>query len=383
MTVDGEEYPFQADEHFGLIQLRLPEGAHLLQLDYVGTPVQHLAAVISLASVGACLLILRFSATSPRPPAREQGIPRNAALLVCGGMIAFAILNAAHLQEHIFRIVKSNNKPAYMQQEIHTTFDDTVTLLGYTLASDFVSENEPLAIRLYWGLEDTPKAEYRPVVQLVDLTVSSAWAVSQPSNFEGGSLSDLAPGQFMSDGHRLKLLDHAPAYVGRISVQLIRKDEAGSFAELPDGSNRYLLPDLIKIIRPGEAFSGRSREIDFGGFLTLHCIETLRTADAFTGVLHWEVLEPPPRDLNQFVHGLDARGAIVTQNDGEPLAGVYPTSHWRAGQHITSSISLNIADGVDQIAFGLYDPNNGERVPVLLDGQATDRILLAPDNASC
>ena len=383
LTVDGEEYPFQADDHFGLIQLRLPEGAHLLQLDYVGTPIQHLAAVLSLMSVGACLLILRFSATSPRPPAPESGVSRNAALLASGAMIAFAILNAGLLQERFFRIVKSDNRPAYMQQEIHTIFDDTITLLGYTLASDFVSENEPLNIRLYWGIEDPPKAEYRPLVQLVDLTISSAWAVSQPSNFEGGSLSDLAPGQFMSDGHRLKLLEHAPDYVGRISIQLIQKDDAGLFAELPDGSNRYLLPDLIKIIRPGEAFSGRSREIDFGGFLTLHCIETLRTADAFTGVLHWEVLEKPARDLNQFVHGLDARGAIVTQNDGEPLAGVYPTSHWRAGQHITSSLSLDIADGVAQVAFGLYDPNNGERVPITLDGQPADRILLAPDNASC
>ena len=383
LTVAGEEYPFQADDHFGLIQLRLPEGAHLLQLDYVGTPIQHLAAVISLASVGACLLILRLSTSSPRPPAPEEGVSRNAALLASGGMIAFAILNAAYLQEHVFRISTDDGKPAYMRQEVNASFDGALALLGYTVTSDYVSENEPLDIRLYWGLEDPPKAAYQPLVQLVDLTVSSAWAVSQPSNFEGGSLSDLAPGQFMSDGHRLKLFEYAPDYVGRISVQLIRKDGADSFAELTDGSNRHLLPDLIRIIRPGEAFRGRSREIDFGRFLTLHCIETLRRADAFTGVLHWEVLEPPARNLNQFVHGLDARGAIVTQNDGEPLAGLYPTSHWRAGQHITSSLSLDIADGVDQVAFGLYDPINGERVPVLLDGITTDRILLAPDNASC
>ena len=383
LTVDGMDYPFEADDHFGLIQLRLPEGAHLVQLDYVGTSVQHLAAVISLASVGACLLIFRFGAPSLRLPVAEPGIPTSAALLACGGMIAFAILNVAIFQDSFFRVTTVDGKPAYMQQETDVTFNNAVALLGYTLMSDFVSEDEPLDVRLYWGLESAPEAEYRPVVQLVDLTVSSAWAVSQPTNFEGGSLSDLAPGKFMSDGHRLKLLDHAPAYVARISVQLMDTADGGSFAELPDGSNRYLLPDVIKVIRPGEAYSGQSRAIDFGGFLTLHCIETMKTARALTGSLHWEVIKGPPRDLIQFVHGLDAWKELVTQFDGAPFQGKYPTSQWRAGQHLTSSFSLDIADGVDQVAFGLYDPNNGERVPVLLDGTTTDRILLAPDSASC
>lgn len=383
LTVDGEEYPFEADDHFGLIQLRLPEGAHLLQLDYVGTPVQHLAAAIGLASVGACLLILRFGASAPSLPAPAPGITRRAALLLSGGLFAFAILNVAYLQDNLFRVRAGGGKPAYMRQEAGLTFDGAVTLLGYTVASDFISENEPLDIRLYWQLEAAPETEYEPVAQLVDLTVSSAWAVSQPQNFEGGSLSNLAPGQFMSDGHRLKLLEHAPAYVGRISVQLIRKDGAGSFAELPDGSNRYVLPELIKILRPGEPFSGQSRAIDFGGFLTLRCIETMRGADEFTGTLHWEVLKQPARDFHYFVHGINERGDVLAQNDSEPLAGKYPMSHWRAGQHITSGISLRIVDGLAQVAFGLYDPANGLRLPVSVDGEAADRILLTPDDSAC
>ena len=56
-----------------------------------------------------------------------------------------------------------------------------------------------LDIRLYWGIDAAPQTDYQPVVQLVDLTVSSAWAVSQPHNFEGWHRSPtLAPDQFMS-----------------------------------------------------------------------------------------------------------------------------------------------------------------------------------------
>ena len=383
LTVDGEPHPVAADDRFGLIEFRLPQGAHLLQVDYVGTPVQHLAAVISLASIGLCLLIFRFGAASPNTSAPAPAIPTRPALLLGGGMIAFALLNEAFLQNGVFRLKSNDGKPAYMRREAGATFDDAVALLGYTLASDFVSEDAPLELRLYWGLEAPPPAEYQPVAQLVDLAVSGAWAVSQPLNFEGGSLADLAPGQFMSDGHRLKLLDHAPAYIGRISVQLMRKDGARAFAELPDGSDRYLLPDLIPIIRPSKAFGGRSRALDFGGFATLHCIEMRRTADELLGTLHWEVRKQPARDFHQFVHGLNESEEVLTQMDGEPLAGLYPMSHWRVGQHLVSRFSLRNLDGVAQIAFGLYAPNSGERVPVWRDGERADRILLAPEDVAC
>jgi len=383
LTVDGEAYPFEADDRFGLIQFHLLEGEHPVQLDYVGTPIQHLAAVISLASVCLCIAIARFAAPSRRSPTPAPAIPLSAALLTGGGIVVFAALNAFYLQENVFRIVRVDGKPAYMRQEVGTTFDESVILLGYTLASNSISDEEPLDIRLYWGVEAAPADRYEPVVQLVDLNVSSAWAVSQPGNFEGGSLSDLAPGQFMSDGHKLKLNEHAPAYVGRISVQLMTSDDSGAYAKLPDGSNRFLLPDIIRINRPSEAFRGKTQATDFGGFVTLHCLETLRSADRLAGTLHWEVKRQPARDLHQFVHGLDAAGIVIAQSDGEPLPGSYPMSYWRAGQHITSKFSLAIGDSVAQVAFGLYDPSSGARIPIVRAGEAADRILLAPDDSSC
>lgn len=383
LTVNGESHPLGADEQFGLVQVQLPGGEHLLRLDYAGTPVQHLAALISLASVGTCILI----AWRSRPPQRREtsasDIPKRATLLAGGGLIAFAVVNSAWLQENLFRITGDDGKPAYMRREAGVAFDSAVTLLGYTLESDAVSHADPLDIRLYWRQERAPNAEYQPVVQLVDLTGAEAWAVSQPLNFEGGKISSLPSGKFMSDGHSLKLFDDVPAFVGRVSVQLIRKDDAGARAQLPDGSNRYLLPEVIRIDGPNQVFRGRSRAIDFGGNLTLHCIETTRTADEFTGILHWEVLERPSHNLHHFVHGLDEAGTLVAQNDGEPLEGQYPTSLWRKSQHIKSGFSLTLGEDVFQVAFGLYDPADGKRIQITVDGDATDRILLTLDNAVC
>ena len=253
LTIDGKSHPFHADEHFGLIELQLPEGVHILQLDYVGTPVQRLAAVISLASAGACILILWRSKPSPHLQGSDHDISRHAMTLAGGGIIVFAVVNSAWLQDNVFRITRDDGKPVFMRQEADIAFDSAINLLGYTINSDSISDNEPIDLRLYWQLEAELPAEYQPVVQLVDLTVANVWAVSQPLNFEGGKMSVLASGQFMSDGHTLKLFHDASAFVGRISVQLIRSGDGSSFAELPDGSNRYLLPEVIRINGPSES----------------------------------------------------------------------------------------------------------------------------------
>ncbi len=383
LTVDGEDYPFEADEHFGLIQFRLPEGEHLLQVDYVGTGVQRVAALISLASLGVAVFIYWRGPRQVRPETAEPDISARGAILTGGVLIAFAVLNSAWLQDQVFRISGDDGKPAYMRRPADLTFDGAATLLGYTLSSDSISADDPLEIRLYWQPEGEQIAEYRPIAQLVDLTVSRALAVSQPLRFEGGSLSDLASGQFMSDGHRLRLFDDAPAYVGRISIQLMRKDDSGSMAELPDGSRRVVLPDVIEIHGPYRAFDGRSRAIDFGGILTLHCIEISTAGDELAGVLHWEVMARPPLDFHQFAHGLDERGQLIAQNDGEPLDGLYPTSLWRAGQHIVSGFSLAAAEELAQVAFGLYNPRDGARLTITRDGRRTDRLLLSPADVSC
>ena len=383
LTIDGEAHPFEADEHFGLIQFRLPPGEHLLQLDYVGTPVQHLAALISLTSLGAGTLVFWLGRRRTFPQTAELGITTRRAIVTGGALIAFAVFNSAWLQGHVFRISREDGKPARMRQAARFTFDGAVTLLGYTMGADYISENEALELRLYWQPEPGQIADYRPLVQLVDLTIAGAWAVSQPRNFEGGKLTRMAPGKFMSDGHKLRLFDDAPAYVGKISVQLLRKDGSGALAELPDGSNRVLLPELIHIHRANREYDGHSRGIGFGDYLTLHCLETSVAGVEMEGALHWEVLAPPPQDLHHFVHGFDEGGELVSQNDGEPLAGMYPTSHWRAGQHIVSRFSLEIVDGMTQVAFGLYNPADGARLPIALAGQMTDRILLSPETAAC
>ena len=304
-------------------------------------------------------------------------------VLIIGGIVAFALFNRSWLQDNVFRVKGDLDSPAHMQSMYEALFDDAVALIGYTLDADAIAAGNPLGLRLYWRLAAEETANYRPVVQLVNLGVSESWAVSQPGQFEGGKISRLDADKFMSDGHKLVLFDDVPPYVGLVSVQLRRAGEGGAMARLPDGSQRILLPEIIRIEAPQQPFAGRSSSYQFGGTLALHCIETKVEADLLKASLLWEVRQRPSQDYVMFVHGTDDNGVIVSQSDREPLAGFYPTSHWRPGQHLRTSTELIISDTVREVALGLYDPDSGSRLPVTVGGANSDKIVLPLENSSC
>ena len=384
VTRNGEPFDFDADEEFGLISVRLPEGEHLLRLDYVGTSIQHLAVAITLISIAICIVI-RWRATPPVPlfDAPPGTISTGGALLVLAGLASFAVFNTAWLQENVFRQKSDADSPANMVSRLDVTFDDTVTLLGYMLQANFISEQNPLGIRLYWRLTGEAKAEVRPIVQLVNLGVSETWAVSQPANFEGGKITGLRPDQFMSDLHRLSLIENVPAYVGRVSIQLAREDKSASIVKTSDGSDRVLLPEIVAIDASSPSFAGHSLAINFGSMLTLHCMETRVSTDRMEATLWWEVKQQPSADLNLFVHGVTEGERIVRQNDHPPLPGFYPTSLWRSGQHLQSEISLALDSSIAAVYIGLYNPRNGDRLPVSIGDARIERVVLPLENTTC
>ncbi len=100
----------------------------------------------------------------------------------------------------------------------------------------------------------------------------------------------------------------------------------------------------------------------------------------------WQVIHPFDRDLKLFLHLLDASGQIITQVD--PLAGAgagpeetdYLTSRWAPGELIAHDVAITIPPdaplGPYRLAFGLYDGDTLERLPVVgrADGQVEIEI---------
>ncbi len=109
-----------------------------------------------------------------------------------------------------------------------------------------------------------------------------------------------------------------------------------------------------------------------------------RPGDTLHLTLTWQATRPFYQDLKLFVHLLDASGQVIAQAD--PLAGLgagpetkdYFTSQWDPGELILDDVAITIPPdappGPYQLAFGLYDGETLERLPVV--GQEDARVIV-------
>jgi hypothetical protein len=109
----------------------------------------------------------------------------------------------------------------------------------------------------------------------------------------------------------------------------------------------------------------------------------LRSTQAFPGgrvpiVLYWQTGESVEDDLSVFVHLLSPAGEMILQDDGAAAHGERPTWSWQPGEVIvdphTLALPADLPEGDYRLVVGLYDWQNGERLPAVLEtGQGLDQ----------
>ena len=97
--------------------------------------------------------------------------------------------------------------------------------------------------------------------------------------------------------------------------------------------------------------------------------------------LRWRADRDPERDYTVFVHLLQG-DSLVSQHDGPPACGYYPTSRWRAGDVIVDTHPLDLPadfEAIDSaLLVGLYRPEDLTRLRcTLVDGQTRDSFPLS------
>jgi 4-amino-4-deoxy-L-arabinose transferase-like glycosyltransferase len=90
--------------------------------------------------------------------------------------------------------------------------------------------------------------------------------------------------------------------------------------------------------------------------------------------LFWQPSAGMTAEYRVFVHLLDTDGQIVAQTDTAPAGGSRPTASWAAGEVIRDPVGIllppALAEGEYRLVVGMYDPDTGERLPVVLDEPA-------------
>lgn len=89
--------------------------------------------------------------------------------------------------------------------------------------------------------------------------------------------------------------------------------------------------------------------------------------------LYWRALDKGVKSYKVFVHVIGAEGQLLAQQDGVPVGWTIPTDTWVKDEIIADEYSLPISPdarpGVYTLGVGMYDPDTGERLPAVQDGQ--------------
>jgi hypothetical protein len=172
-----------------------------------------------------------------------------------------------------------------------------------------------------------------------------------------------------------------PAYVGLVSLTLLASypylepkfTQATPVRPLAEWDNQHLmLIDYEFSVEIPPAAAGLNEPTP--GRLPLADYGSLQPGDTLHVSLTWQATRPFNRDLKLFLHLLDVSGQLISQVD--PLAGTgsgpggadYFSSQWDPGRLILEDVAIQIPpdapSGPYRLAFGLYDGDTLERLPV-------------------
>ncbi len=256
------------------------------------------------------------------------------------------------------------------------TYGGAAQLLGAAPDRPSVAPGEVLTVRACWTARAPMEKDYTVVVQLVgreNIRIGERHTYPGLGRFP----TSLWPvGRAFCDDYRVRVAPWAPApelYDGRIglydadpSAPLPVVGEDGQAVEAPVAFRVRVAPTRPLAVTPTHPLDYRLGEaIRLVGYDLTGGVEA---GGLLTVTLYWRADGAPGEDYRVFVHLLDARGEIVTQHDGPPHWGRYPTWAWQRGDVVPDEHVLSVpaatAGGPFSLAVGMYRPDTLERLPV-------------------
>ena len=78
----------------------------------------------------------------------------------------------------------------------------------------------------------------------------------------------------------------------------------------------------------------------------------------------WTALARPRASYTVFVHAVDASGKLLSQQDGPPVAGSWPTTLWQLGDVVRDTHTLpSLPEDASALEIGLYTQPDQQRLP--------------------
>ncbi len=350
----------------------------------LGSQGRYLMPVVAPISILLMLGLSRFL-----PKSREAGL----AILVGGVHLALALLCLFQFILPAYAIpavVEESQLPPEMTR-FDLTFEDTpIQLLGGHIETPSAHPGDEVEVSLYWRATELPQENLITFAQILGRDMEPVAGVDCYPGRGNFPPTLWQPDAIYRDRYRLPLtpdLDGKMPTVAALHAGLYRQGGERLPVTFPSGqpAPEPMLLDLMPI-RPLEPLSEEVEHpvgAQIGESITLVGYDlnpqssTLSPQSSTISItLVWRAEANPPADYTVFLHLIDGSGALVAQDDQQPLEGAYRTSFWAPGDIVRDTYQLEIEDetssstGAYTLVVGMYDSQTGERVPAY-DGTGT------------
>jgi 4-amino-4-deoxy-L-arabinose transferase-like glycosyltransferase len=270
-------------------------------------------------------------------------------------------------------------------QATEVTYGDVARLVGYRVEPAAAAPGEALVVELYWQALRQTETNLSLFVHLY----GRGWqAVGQRDSYPGGGLCPTTlwtPGSIVHDTLRVPVSADADGPVALGVIVGLYDRATGAVLPASDAEGRAV--GEVRIAQARLAVGGRIHlpthplNAQLGERVRLIGYDLApgpyAPGETVPLVLYWEVTQALGGDYTVLVHLLDDSGAIVSQGDGPPLGGEYPTSLWAPDETLADERSLPLLDdlaaGRYRVVVGLYEPDSWVRLPVVdAQGEVAD-----------
>lgn len=271
-----------------------------------------------------------------------------------------------------------------------TTYGDAMRLIAFEVEPKVIAPGDTLKVTLYWQALDAIEEDYSIYIHVFGF---EGQLLGQRDTYHGRGLypsSLWTEGEVIRDTFEVPIREDANGPVAaEVIVGLYRWHEMDNLPAR-DGLGRIVgKPVLCRIKLTGDTPPTRpsiaiNANLDHRVVLTGYDLETslARSERTLSVDLHWYVTAPLGGQYAVFVHLLDEDDTIVTQGDGPPMGGQYPTQFWSAGEYLVDRhimlLPETLPEGNLSMYVGLYHRETQQRLPIIRDDGAppSDRVPL-------
>lgn len=245
-----------------------------------------------------------------------------------------------------------------------------LTLLGFeTLPGETVYTGSEMWASLLWqGGNPPPAAALEMVMVAEPVEDDDTTILSEPAGLAGPDYPTPAwqPGEVLRGWIKARIPPALEPGAYELNLAISATDQSIAPIILPIG--QFQIEGWTRNFEPPQPQV--ELKADFNDQARLVGVD-VRTTEVTPGGtlplrLYWQAAAEFQENYITFAHLIGPDGLLYGQVDHIPGNGAFPTTGWLPGEYIADEIALTVAanapQGAYQLAFGLYDPDTGQRL---------------------